>query len=425
MLEQLTNLIVDKDFQALSTRCVDTSVFDLFKLDENKKSACLAWLLNPSEGHMQGEYFLRALLNHVYSCATQSQRQYMPKITTILTQSYAHLSVIRELHIKHSREQGYIDLFLASPEHKLLIIIERKDGSKLDRNQLDKYETWANVNYPKWRKIFILSDSESKDHGEQYNENYVSIDDTWLSDAILDLLKRDILPPRQECQFRDLHDYVFGDWSESRDPHYRQYDKLLKQVSKNHCELLIKLEEQLVNTGNKRHALIEISPAHYFGNILPNSDKYSREELKACELIQQHHYEFSQLHGLNEFDDLADSLKVEFKNIKVDLYSDAVCLIHRKHAIQSDNWPYYLKIARDASTEEGTFYNTSINVSRYSPEECHETAEKVADIFKIQKQRNWKSRKVIIIENERELDISINSKLRSEIEKFLDQVSGI
>lgn len=57
LLEKTFKLVLDKDFKALSSRCEETSVLELIKFDENKKSDVLAWLLNPNGGHQQGDYF--------------------------------------------------------------------------------------------------------------------------------------------------------------------------------------------------------------------------------------------------------------------------------------------------------------------------------------------------------------------------------
>ncbi|MBQ4837340.1 MULTISPECIES: PD-(D/E)XK nuclease family protein [Pseudoalteromonas] len=404
-LKALCNLVIDKDFQALTSRCEQNSVLELFSLDENRKSAVLAWLLDPMAGHQQGDYFLRALLNHVYSCASDEQLELFPSAFELASSSFCQTKVMTELQANSAR----IDLALLDPNQELLIIIERKDGSKLHNDQLKKYANWAEKNYSGWKKVYILSDSHFQHHGAQYDKRYVKVDDTWLQDALRDLFDRALLTSKHEHQLKDLYHYVFGTWSEKTDPYYQGRSKLLKQVSAGHCELIRQLESEFIKVGTRRCALITVTPAMFFGKILPAKQKYDDDTLQKALIVQKHHNVFEQLHGLNEFDLFNEWIKKTFPNFVTEIYSDSVICMLKKHRPASGYWPYYLDFERKKSDDNEIYYTLTIHVCRKGLKSHHELAEQVAESYEMKRQSNWRFRHLSLIERFDSLDFNEQS----------------
>ncbi len=428
LLNALTNLIIDKDFQALSTRCRATSLFEMIKFDENRKSDALAWLLNPNEGHQLGEYFAKALLNYAYSCATDYQLEHMPQLHNLLSISLSNISVMRELAIKLSHsDKGknankYIDIVIADAAQKLIVVIERKDGSTAKNNQLANYASWVNDHYSDWKKIFILSDSENRNHSDEYDERYVQIDDSWLSDALLDLFERGFLTPQQEYQLRDIHDFVFIGWDESRDRYYKNLDSIIKRLANSHSELLRELENPAITIENKRYSWIEISPTVYFSQILPNAAAFSKSELNVFELIQLHYGIFEYVHGYNEFDVFDDKLKRLNSHIRTELHSDYVDFSLEHHLPEEGRWPYGIEVRRN--DDEIISYTATLWMSKYADEEYHVLAESVATRFDLEFKRRKRLSKVLCSQLT-ELDLSPGSVLYTHILQVLKKLEEV
>lgn len=228
----------------------------------------------------------------------------------------------------------------------------------------------------------------------------MKIDDTWLSDALLDVIGRNLLTQRQEYQLRDVHDFIFGEWDENRDPYFKSFDELLNRVSSNHSDTLRLLEEHTLISGNKSFPLIELTPLEYFGYVLPNAHNYDDWQLKLAELIQHNHKVFNQLHSLNEFNLFAEAIRKQFPQLSTIIGDSEIILMLTKHTPNEDDyWPYYLEIEREKNEENQDFYTVSINTTRYSPEEFHHLAEKVADAYKMKRQSNWRSKHEVLLEN--------------------------
>ncbi|MBE0361227.1 PDDEXK-like family protein [Pseudoalteromonas aliena] len=425
LLEKTFKLLLDKNFKALSSRSEETSVLELIKFDENKKSDVLAWLLDPNGGHQQGDYFLKALLYHVFNVADDEQLGNFLSSFELLSNSTSQAKVIREFPINAGA--GRIDLLVLDPSQKLAVVIERKDGSRLQNQQLNKYASWIEANYADWNKVYVLSDSYFKNHGDEYDARFVKVDDTWLSDAILDVIGRELLTKRQEHQLQDVHDFIFAEWDEKRDPYCKNYNKLLNTVSANHFETLRLLEKQELKYNKKLYPFIELTPLEYFGYVLPNAHDYDDWQLKLAELIQHNHKVFNQLHGLNEFGLFEETILKQFPQLSICIEDSEMLLMLTKHTPSEDDyWPYYLEIKRDKKQDNQDIYTVSINASRYSPEDFHHLAEKVADTYKMKRQSNWRSKHEILLENIETLALDGGGdSLYHVIKDFYDAIKGI
>ncbi|MEI4549798.1 PD-(D/E)XK nuclease family protein [Pseudoalteromonas spongiae] len=426
ILNQLTTLISDKDFQALSTRCLSKSILEKLKFDENKKSDILSWLLNPSEGHLQKEYFVRALLNYVYNNASEHQLAIMPEAHEIISSSLSNLSVTRELRIEVANQSKFIDLVLFEPNLKLLILLERKDGTKAHTGQLGYYANWVEKHYSDWNKIFILSDSQNKDHGEQHDNRYVQIDDTWLNDALLDLIGRGGLLNRLENQLKDIHDFIFGEWEEKRDPYYKGFYDKLKLLANNHQDVVRTLEGKTLSIKKRIYSYIEITPSLYFSEILPSKkNELSDTDLKVLNLIQQHNNVFEELHGISGFEQLKDDIERIYSQLAFCVESNALSFTCRVHDVDEDEWwPYYIQILQVENEQSETQYEVSVVFDRDSNEKFHSLCRKVAEKYDIKLIKNWRFKQKNIIEPITCLSLTSMSQLRLIIDEFIVKVES-
>ncbi|KAF7775013.1 hypothetical protein PCIT_a1093 [Pseudoalteromonas citrea] len=424
IITNLLSLITDKDFQALESRCLSTSIHETINYDENRKSDILAWLLNPKEGHLENDYFLRTLINAVYSCMEDSQAENMPSAFDMAQTALLNIQIVRELCIDNNGKKKFIDLFLIDPTQKLVITIERKDGSYAHSNQLRVYADWVEANYKGWSHLFILSDSESKDHKDEFDPRYIQLDDSWLCDALLDLTNRGRVSNYLETQFRDIHDYIFGEWEEKRDKYYYKFDEITKRVAQVHCETLRLLEEYQITINASNFSLLDITPSFYCTKILPQISLINNEEQQLLAITQQHYSVFEHLHGLNEFDELEDKLSTLFGNdILTELHANNIYFTLGKHYSEGKYWPVSFEIRRNRNELDEVVYVFNLYISKYSDEVHHVLADHIAKAFNKPFRKNQKEVKLTDLGEFSGLDLSLNSELYFCIKKNLEKVS--
>lgn len=432
LLNKLNQLITDKDFQLLTRLCVATSLFDNINFDENKKSDTLAWLLNPNEGHQQGEYFLKALVNAVYSKASGNETCSMPPFHEILRASFSSMQVLRELAIDADDGKKRIDLLLIDPLQKLVIVIERKDGSYAKNNQLSNYANWIESNYKGWQHVFVLSDSYGFNHNKQFDKRYVQIDDTWVCNALLDVIERENLHPRLENQFRDIHDFIFGEWDEKRDKYYRDFNKTLKSIAHTHSETLRLLENhpiEIDGLDTKTFYLLETSQSEFYTKVLPNLKIEECDNYKIATLVHRYFNVFSDLHGLTEFDQFEEKLSTLNYQLATEVYSDYVYFTLKKFISDKCYWPITFEIQRtklDPDNEDSNeIYEFNVIFSKYSEEKYHSLADKAAHIFGKPFKTNQKKVEIKRLTVFNKLDISPNSELAIFIDEQLRKINEL
>ncbi|MGS0727762.1 PD-(D/E)XK nuclease family protein, partial [Shewanella sp. 0m-11] len=258
----LTSILSDPDFVKLSSRARSTSVFELLKIDELNTCSILGWLLDPKEGHAQGEYFVRALIS---SLATVKDDKEL-KVAKFLACSFSSFCVLQEVPISSGKTARRIDLLLLDADSKKGICIERKDGTSASNGQLAAYHDWCVRTYPDWEWVFVLSDSHERCHGGEAHPEFIQINDDWLVYALDNLVGRNAVPPEMEQIFRNLKSFVFGEWDEASDSYYKEFNEIIKQATSRHKDVLAELVELEFSNGV---VAASISKAEFYTNVLP------------------------------------------------------------------------------------------------------------------------------------------------------------
>lgn len=417
IIEQLSQLIMDSDFAALSLRAKSTSFLETISFDENKKSDLLAWLLNPSEGHLQTDYFIRALINAAV-LADANNNVDIEFRHWLISRSFQKMVPMREFVIAESNRR--IDLLLIDRANKLLVLIERKDGSRLNKGQAAHYANWAETCFGDWKKLFILSDSQSKNHGTEFDSRYILLDDQWLCDAIQLLLDRNSLPEKIEIQLRDLHDFVFGEWEEQNDPFYKGLTEQIKKVASRYSGLLRKLETVDIYVKGIKYPLYHIDPKCFYSHILPHA---TESDMLMADLIQQNHTVFSWLHGNSEFNELEDKIQSLHSELTFEFGKETISFSLKKHDV-GEYWAYYFNIERQF-VDEQECYRAYVTVCRYSILELHPIADRIAEYYGIPFPKHRKENSVVILEYIPTIDFQPNSELYTKVDEFIRFTSKI
>ena len=63
--KEIENFLLDENVRLCMDYGKERNLFTIIEPGERLHSKMLAWLLNPREGHLQGDYFIKALIRSV------------------------------------------------------------------------------------------------------------------------------------------------------------------------------------------------------------------------------------------------------------------------------------------------------------------------------------------------------------------------
>jgi hypothetical protein len=126
----------------------------------------LSWLLNPSESHGLGAGFLRRFLSRLLIENEDVDTPFTP----------AEVELMRLEDVEVLREWHNIDVLVHSPSRKWALLIENKIGARESGNQLKKYKSEIQKEFPKYFFIPVFLNLEGEEPSEEgKSEGYVSI----------------------------------------------------------------------------------------------------------------------------------------------------------------------------------------------------------------------------------------------------------
>lgn len=175
------------------------NLFDVLKISktEIRHSNMLGWLLNPNENHGMGDAFLKAVVQEMVVNDTDGRYDIFQ---TLLLDFYSFTVY---------REWKNIDIFLISDQDKFLIAIENKIGAHEHGDQLNRYRTILEADYPEYRKMLIFLTPDGDDPSDVKNWDVL----TYSSIAeILGKQKDELeLQPDVELMIRNYLDVIRRD----------------------------------------------------------------------------------------------------------------------------------------------------------------------------------------------------------------------
>lgn len=189
--DALERLMADEDLLTLcELQRTGDEVLDVISLSENQHSDILGWLLDPREGHGQGDQILRDLLAAASMKAASGVSGLDGRSTTarffkewppsrIRTTGFGSAFYARELGMKASER---VDLFVIDPQNKFILLVENKAGAEHTDAQLRQYRTSfgetvaANTHLREYDHVYVALD---RDFESDENTSRPCAD-TWL-----------------------------------------------------------------------------------------------------------------------------------------------------------------------------------------------------------------------------------------------------
>lgn len=135
------------------------NIFDVLKISrtEIRHSNMLAWLLDPNENHGYGELFLKGLIQRIVEYDSEGKHD----VFRLLLLDFHSFVVYREWK--------NIDLLLVSEKDQVLISIENKIGSKEHNNQLNRYRTILEKDYPTFKRLYVFLTPDGEEPSDVEN----------------------------------------------------------------------------------------------------------------------------------------------------------------------------------------------------------------------------------------------------------------
>jgi hypothetical protein len=165
IIEKLSSLIKDPTLERLDLTLSKPNLFEILRIShaEIRHSNFLAWMLDPQQSHNLTDTFLKWFLKDVFS----DQR------VTWINEFRVDSLVTSDLIIH--REYRSIDLLLETPD--FVVIIENKMWSKEHSNQLNRYKTIVEKEFPTKNHafVFLTPYAESPEQDED-KDTYVTFD---------------------------------------------------------------------------------------------------------------------------------------------------------------------------------------------------------------------------------------------------------
>lgn len=176
---------------------IGDEVLDVISLTENQHSDILGWLLDPREGHGQGDQILRDLLITASMKAASSESGLDVRSTTarffkkwqpsrIRTTSFGSAFYARELGMKAAER---VDLFVIDPQNKFILLIENKAGARHSEDQLAQYRdsfgqtVVANTHLRNYDHVYVALDRDfdSEDSANRpCSDSWIHLGYDWL-----------------------------------------------------------------------------------------------------------------------------------------------------------------------------------------------------------------------------------------------------
>lgn len=163
---KLTNEQALQDF-LLNIHCLDEllpwtkrfNIFDVLKVSrmEIRHSNTLGWLLDPNENHGFGDAFL----NSVFQKLIEKDSSGKYDIFQVLLSDMYSFSVLREWK--------NIDILISSADEKIVLAIENKVGSHEHSNQLNRYKSYLEQDYPDYKRFYVFLTPNGEDPSDVEN----------------------------------------------------------------------------------------------------------------------------------------------------------------------------------------------------------------------------------------------------------------
>lgn len=180
-IESIAQLDHSKEFAQLHQKFHQFNPLKVLRVDqfEIRHSNVLAWLLDPSENHQLGNFFIKKVVSRLVTRQENEDKLAEIDFLTYMHASFSDIEVYREVKTHTNR---YIDIIVVVPSQKLVLVIENKFHASESLGQLDDYLEYAKRVYKDFKviPIFLTLRSDAPTHPEYWVLDYNDLMDIIL-----------------------------------------------------------------------------------------------------------------------------------------------------------------------------------------------------------------------------------------------------
>lgn len=143
---------------------------------ETRHSSFLRWLLDPSETHGLGDYFLRQFLKRIASLSSQTS-----ELSVVDLDSWVYVGA------QVQAEWNNIDLLIRDDQHKVIVVVENKVDSDEHSDQLNRYRALIEKQFPSHKKLFVYLTIAG---GEASDQSFLAMGYAELVRLVQDVIAR-------------------------------------------------------------------------------------------------------------------------------------------------------------------------------------------------------------------------------------------
>ncbi len=251
-LSAIRKFVSDSRVQYCTLLGESHNLFEIVGLSENKHSNILAWLFNPRESHGLGDLFFQELLRQVLTAYENSEG--INRDTLQINEFFEDwdAAAIEEASFKNSLyvgreyragDYGRIDIFMIDHFHKIVVVIENKNGSPIHSNQLFKYYQYlqekTETNFEDYYLLFVYLDplaNEKDGSKEKSSEYWIRLNYEWIQECLYRVIDRNILPPKYEYFLSDYSESLAGEEYEGEA--FEDIDDYVSDLIVEHAEVI-------------------------------------------------------------------------------------------------------------------------------------------------------------------------------------------
>ena len=203
----LEDFICDKGLKELEKKFDKFNIFDCLRLarTEIRHSNFLAWLLDPNETHGLKDYFLKEFLKHILLNNRKPIEKINDKNLVLKKYNSGNETIIQKYSIPSLfdidywdmqnteilREHENIDLLIIDEINKFVFVIENKVDTCQHDDQLTKYRTYVDEQYPseQYKKLYIYL----KPQKEEVEKPYI-----YINYSLIKIILDDIVNEKQD-----------------------------------------------------------------------------------------------------------------------------------------------------------------------------------------------------------------------------------
>ena len=242
--KEIENFLLDEEVRLCMDWGKKRNPFAIIEQGEVLHSKMLAWLLNPREGHLQGDYFIKALIRTVLETYKDAEnRNDLEKnsffkdwnVRDVEQTSFTNAVVWSEFQISKSQAGKRVDITMFDGDNELTIFIENKFGSPEGKDQTTEYfKGLEKLLKPKdpYRLYIFLDYNESK----AKSKDWISLNYDWLQNTLKKFINRDAIPAGIEYVLKEYYEYLSDDFSSN--PYHGGLEKHLAAIARKHQNFL-------------------------------------------------------------------------------------------------------------------------------------------------------------------------------------------